>query len=160
MDRLCDQRFSDTASEYRRVADTVRGNRSKDLDHTDDSAKQAQQRRYRCNRAERIEVALEFMHDVPAGVLNTVLHDLTFAVTINEAGRENLAQRGSLVECLYLLLVEGVAAESYWDQGDRDHFENGAAQDGGVAHMDLPRVSSPRLVLSAVKARLAGPRAA
>jgi hypothetical protein len=55
-----------------------------------------------------------------------------------------------------LLLAEGVAAESYLDMPDRSAFMNGAERAGvpPIAEMDLPRISTPRLVPPGLRARL------
>lgn len=59
-----------------------------------------------------------------------------------------------------LLVAEGLAAESYIDQGDLKAFENGdEAVDHATAPMALPRVSSARLVPQNVRDRIS-PKAA
>ncbi|GAW37209.1 hypothetical protein RA2_04285 [Roseovarius sp. A-2] len=55
-----------------------------------------------------------------------------------------------------LLLAEGVAAESFIDYVGRDSFENGdEAEVRAIPEMDLPRVSSARLVPDHIRACLA-----
>jgi hypothetical protein len=55
-----------------------------------------------------------------------------------------------------LLLAEGVAAESFIDYAGRDGFENGGeAEPRAIPEMDLPRVSSSRLVPGHIRDRLA-----
>jgi hypothetical protein len=55
-----------------------------------------------------------------------------------------------------LLLAEGVAAESFIDYAGRDGFENGGeAEPRAIPEMDLPRVSTARLVPDRIRDRLA-----
>jgi hypothetical protein len=55
-----------------------------------------------------------------------------------------------------LLVAEGVSAESYIDYDGRAGFDNAAEADGRtIAEMDLPRVSSARLVPDDIRERLA-----
>ena len=54
-----------------------------------------------------------------------------------------------------LLLAEGVAAESFVDYAGRDMFENGEESTRVIAEMDLPRVSTARLVPDHIRERLA-----
>ncbi len=54
-----------------------------------------------------------------------------------------------------LLLAEGVAAESFVDYAGRDAFDNGDELRGPIPEMDLPRVSSKRMVPDHIRARLA-----
>lgn len=55
-----------------------------------------------------------------------------------------------------LLLAEGAAAESFYDQNDRVNFVNAAEapQRPAVAEMDLPRISTRRLVPDTLRAYL------
>lgn len=54
-----------------------------------------------------------------------------------------------------LLSVEGIAAESFIDYADRDGFDNGdEAARRDIAEMDMPRVSSARMVPQHIRARL------
>ncbi|MGC1494701.1 MAG: Hint domain-containing protein [Sulfitobacter sp.] len=55
-----------------------------------------------------------------------------------------------------LILAEGVAAESYLDIPDRSAFVNGADRAGAPAikEMDIPRISSRRLLPDAIKVQL------
>lgn len=54
-----------------------------------------------------------------------------------------------------LLSVEGIAAESFIDYADRDGFDNGdEAAQRDIAEMDMPRVSSARMVPQHIRARL------
>ena len=53
-----------------------------------------------------------------------------------------------------LLLAEGVAAESFIDYAGRDTFENGGESKAQITEMDLPRISSSRLVPDHIRARL------
>ena len=55
-----------------------------------------------------------------------------------------------------LIVAEGVAAESFIDYAPRGAFDNAAAapSQAPIAEMALPRVSTPRLVPAALKARL------
>jgi len=55
-----------------------------------------------------------------------------------------------------LLLVEGVAAESFIDYAGRDGFLNGDERDGEpwIPEMDWPRISAARLVPEALRGRL------
>ncbi|MCP3969291.1 MAG: hypothetical protein GY717_03035, partial [Rhodobacteraceae bacterium] len=57
-----------------------------------------------------------------------------------------------------LILAEGCAAESYLDIPDRSSFVNGAERADApvIEEMDLPRISSSRLVPAAILGRLAG----
>ena len=104
--RRRDQRLRDTAGQHGRVANTVCRDRRKYLDHTNNRAQQPQQWRDRRNRTQRLEVTLEFMHDVPTGVLDRVLQDHAVTVTIDQARCQDLAKRRSLVQRLDLLLVQ------------------------------------------------------
>jgi hypothetical protein len=55
-----------------------------------------------------------------------------------------------------LLLAEGVAAESFIDYAGRDSFDNGGeAEPRAIPEMDLPRVSSARLVPDHIRTALA-----
>ena len=56
-----------------------------------------------------------------------------------------------------LLLAEGLAAESFIDYAGRDGFDNGAEREGAsmIAEMDMPRVSSARMVPAHLKPRKA-----
>lgn len=55
-----------------------------------------------------------------------------------------------------LVLAEGVAAETYIDYADRDTFDNAAdAEERVIAEMELPRISTARLVPEDLRARLA-----
>ncbi|WP_235862121.1 Hint domain-containing protein [Roseovarius litorisediminis] len=54
-----------------------------------------------------------------------------------------------------LLLAEGVAAESFIDYAGRDSFENGAEATATIPEMDMPRISSARLVPDHIRAALA-----
>jgi hypothetical protein len=55
-----------------------------------------------------------------------------------------------------LLLAEGVAAESFIDYAGRDSFDKGGeAEPRAIPEMDLPRVSSSRLVPGHIRDRLA-----
>ncbi|MDJ0631169.1 MAG: Hint domain-containing protein [Rhodobacter sp.] len=55
-----------------------------------------------------------------------------------------------------LIIAEGVAAESYVDYADTEGFVNAGERDGlTIPEMDLSRISSARLVPTAIRARLA-----
>lgn len=54
-----------------------------------------------------------------------------------------------------LLLAEGVAAESFIDYAGRDSFENSGEATAHIREMDLPRISSARLVPGHIRERLA-----
>lgn len=55
-----------------------------------------------------------------------------------------------------LILAEGIAAESFIDYAARDAFENGdEGHDRVIEEMDLPRISSARMVPDHIKCRLA-----
>jgi len=57
-----------------------------------------------------------------------------------------------------VILAEGCATESYLDMPSRDAFDNGAARVDAppITGMDLPRITTRRLVPGAIVARLDG----
>ena len=104
--RRRDQGFGDTTGEDGRIADAVGRYCREYLNHANDGPEESEQRRYRRNGAERVEVAFEFMNDMTTGILDAVLHDGSLAIPVDEAGSEYLSQRGALVQGLNLILVE------------------------------------------------------
>ncbi len=54
-----------------------------------------------------------------------------------------------------LLLAEGVESETFIDYAGRDSFENGAEATATISEMDMPRISSARLVPDHIRAALA-----
>ena len=102
------QGLCDSTSKNGRVADTMCRYGGKHLNHADNRSQKAEERRYRGNRPQGIQVALELMHHMATGILDTVLHDHALTLAINQTGRQYLSKRRTLVKCLYLALVERV----------------------------------------------------
>src|SRR5210317_633030 len=101
-----DQRLSDTASEHGRIAHAMCRNSRKYLDHANDCTEQAEQRADGSNSAERLEVALQFMHNVSPRVLDRVFQHHAITIPVYQAGSEYLAEGRTLVQRLNLFLVE------------------------------------------------------
>ena len=88
--RSGNQGLGNSAGQHGGIADAMSGNGRKYLDHANHGAEQTQQWRYRRDCAERVEIALHFVHHVTAGVLDAVFHDYAFAFAIDQPRCKNL----------------------------------------------------------------------
>jgi len=88
-----DQRLGDAARKRARVAHAAGLNGVEGADDAGHGAEQAEQWRHAGDRAERVEKALEFVHHVPPGVLETLHQDLARPVTVGESGGQEFAER-------------------------------------------------------------------
>src|SRR5207342_3472671 len=84
----------------------LRGDRGERANHARHGAEQAEQRRNGRDRAERPEITLELVHDVPAAVLDALLDHLARRMPVREARREHLTERRALRDARDLPRVE------------------------------------------------------
>src|SRR5262249_51470737 len=84
-------------------------------DDASDGAEQSEQRRNRRDRAQRVDITLELVHDVAPGVLEALHENFTGAMAIGETRREQLAQRGVLLESGTHLVVDLLALDELPD---------------------------------------------
>src|SRR4030095_8855359 len=106
---------ADAARQHARIADALTGDRLEGLDHAGYGAEQAEKRRDGGDRAERAEEAFELVHDVPAGVLDRLLHDLPALVAVGESRGEHAPERRVVRERLDVALVEGLRLDQLPD---------------------------------------------
>src|SRR5690606_13935086 len=101
-----DERFGDSASERRRIAYALGRDRVERANHTEHRAEQSHERRERGDRAERPDEAVELMDDVTTGVLDALLHDIVRPMPIGESRRQDLAQRGVLLQSYDVFVLD------------------------------------------------------
>ena len=80
-----DERFANSAGQYPRVADSIGGNCIERMNDPRDRTEQTKQRRNRSNGAQRVEEALQFVHHVPAAVLQPFHDQRTRLVAVGKA---------------------------------------------------------------------------
>ena len=88
-----DQRFGDTAGEHAGIADALGGDHGEDLDHADYGAEQTEERGDGSDGAERVQVSFEIVRDMPADVLEMLLHDLSRHSSSGDTFSENSPER-------------------------------------------------------------------
>ena len=100
------QRFRNTAGKCAGIARTLRHDLCKDLDHADYGAQQPKQRRNGGNGAQRVQVALQLMHNVARSILDALFHHIATVAGIGEAGRKYAPERGRLAQAAQALAVQ------------------------------------------------------
>src|SRR5689334_7935040 len=118
------QGLADAAGHLHRIADAADHHREEHLDETEHRAEETQQRTDQRDGAERVEKALQPIHDVTAGVLDALLDDLARPIAHRQRRREQLAERrvrAQYAEMLGIDLARACPLAHFVAQAGRNH---------------------------------------
>src|ERR1700726_3924685 len=100
------QRLADAAGQYPRIADAVGRDGVERMDDARHRSQEAEQRRNRRDRAQRVQKSLQFMHHVAAAVLEPLHHQRARFIAIGESDGQKLAERRILLQGRHQFVAE------------------------------------------------------